>query len=68
MTKPSIQPVPQKEELFELVTANVPPGTRVLEVGCGEGRLAAALADAGYEVIAIDPRAPVGHIFRQVRL
>jgi SAM-dependent methyltransferase len=31
------------------------PPARVLEVGAGDGELAAALADAGYEVLAIDP-------------
>jgi SAM-dependent methyltransferase len=40
----------------------------VLEVGCGRGELAVALAAAGYDVLAIDPRAPEGEIFRQVRL
>jgi SAM-dependent methyltransferase len=33
-----------------------PPG-RVLEVGAGDGELAAALAAAGYDVLAIDPAA-----------
>ena len=32
-----------------------PPPARVLEVGAGEGELAAALAEAGYDVVAIDP-------------
>jgi 2-polyprenyl-3-methyl-5-hydroxy-6-metoxy-1,4-benzoquinol methylase len=41
---------------------------RVLEVGCGEGELARALAYAGHSVTAIDPRAPEGTIFRRVRL
>jgi SAM-dependent methyltransferase len=31
---------------------------RVLEVGCGEGELARALAHAGHSVTAIDPRGP----------
>jgi SAM-dependent methyltransferase len=34
--------------------------TRVLEVGCGDGELARAVARAGHSVIAIDPRAPEG--------
>ncbi len=40
----------------------------MLEVGCGDGRLALALAEAGHEVVAIDPAAPDGPIFRRVRL
>jgi SAM-dependent methyltransferase len=41
----------------------------VLEVGCGKtGELALTLADAGHDVVAIDPRAPGGPIFRQVAL
>jgi SAM-dependent methyltransferase len=42
--------------------------TRVLEVGCGEGELALALARAGHSVTAIDPKAPEGPIFRRVRI
>ena len=33
-----------------------PPPARVLEVGAGEGELAAVLGAAGYDVTAIDPR------------
>lgn len=33
-----------------------PPPARVLEVGAGEGELAAVLAAAGYDVTAIDPK------------
>ena len=44
------------------------PPARVLEVGCGGGELALALAGAGYDLTAIDPRAPEGPIFRQVAL
>ena len=41
----------------------------VLEVGCGrEGGVAPALAAAGHEVLAIDPEAPEGPLYRQVAL
>jgi SAM-dependent methyltransferase len=39
---------------------------RVLEVGCGrEGGLVGLLADAGYDVIGVDPHAPEGERFRR---
>jgi ubiquinone/menaquinone biosynthesis C-methylase UbiE len=41
---------------------------RVLEIGCGDGELALALATAGHDVVAIDPDAPEGAIFHRVRL
>ena len=41
---------------------------RVLEVGCGDGELALALAAAGHDVVAIDPEAPPGAIFRRLTL
>ena len=51
------------------VEAHLPPApARVLEVGCGRGDLARAIADAGYEVVAIDPDAPEGEIFRAISL
>jgi SAM-dependent methyltransferase len=44
------------------------PG-RVLEVGCGyEGGVAPALAAAGYDVLAIDPEAPEGPLYRRMTL
>lgn len=45
-----------------------PPSARVLEVGCGKGRLARALDDLGHRVTAIDPAAPEGAIFQPVSL
>jgi len=43
-----------------------PPPARVLEIGCGSGELARALAAARYAVTALDPEAPAGEPFRQV--
>jgi SAM-dependent methyltransferase len=54
-------------ELKAFVLSQLPaPPARVLEVGCGAGELAQALDEAGYEVVAIDPEAPDGSIFRRV--
>jgi SAM-dependent methyltransferase len=38
----------------------------VLDVGCGDGDLARALASAGFDVLGIDPQAPDGEIFRRI--
>lgn len=54
-------------EEFVLDQIDDPP-SRVLEVGCGEGELARALARAGHSVTAIDPQAPEGPIFRRARI
>jgi SAM-dependent methyltransferase len=52
--------------LTEFVLSQLPPApARVLEVGCGEGELARALDSSGYDVVAIDPEAPEGPIFRR---
>jgi SAM-dependent methyltransferase len=59
--------VPPSVEAF--VISHLPdPPSRILEVGCGDGELAHTLADRGYAVTAIDPKAPSGPIFRQVSL
>jgi len=55
-------------DLRAFVRANLPePPARVLEVGAGAGRLARALREAGYEVLAIDPE-PGDDDVRQVAL
>jgi SAM-dependent methyltransferase len=56
-------------DLTHFVLSQLPPTpARVLEVGCGEGELARALAAAGYDVVAIDPEAPEGPIFRRTTI
>jgi SAM-dependent methyltransferase len=56
-------------ELIDFVLSQLPPApARVLEVGCGEGKLARALDAARYEVVAIDPEAPQGPIFRRTSI
>ena len=46
-----------------------PPPLRVLEVGCGDqGGVTPALVAAGYDVLAIDPRAPEGPSYRRITL
>jgi len=55
-------------DLLAFVRANLPPPpARVLEVGAGDGELARALGDAGYDVVAIDPQ-PSGDAVRPVPL
>ena len=51
------------------VETHLPPAPgRVLEVGCGRGDLARAIARLGYQVDAIDPEAPMGPMFHAVSL
>jgi SAM-dependent methyltransferase len=55
--------------LDAFVTAHLPAApARVLEVGCGRGDLARAIAASGHDVVAIDPDAPSGHFFRATTL
>ena len=55
--------------LEPFVATHLPtPPARVLEVGCGHGALAFAMAGLGYDVLAIDPRAPEGELFERVSL
>lgn len=54
---------------MNFVASQLPAGpARVLEVGCGDGRLARELDELGHQVVAIDPAAPPGAIFQAVSL
>lgn len=62
-------PTVDMRPLTDFVLAELPPPpARVLEVGCGTGDLARTMDAAGYEVVAIDPAAPDGEIFRRIKL
>jgi SAM-dependent methyltransferase len=50
------------------VLARIPAQARVLEIGCGAGDLARGLAALDHAVVAIDPDAPEGPLYRQVTL
>jgi SAM-dependent methyltransferase len=55
--------------LYGFVTEHLQSApARVLEVGCSRGDLARAIAEAGHEVVAIDPDAPAGDLFRATSL
>jgi ubiquinone/menaquinone biosynthesis C-methylase UbiE len=57
------------ESLQAFVERHLPlTPARVLEVGCGQGDLARALAASGHIVVAIDPEAPDGELFESVSL
>jgi len=42
-------------EMLDLITTWLPPGGRVLDVGCGSGRMLTALAERGISGMGIDP-------------
>lgn len=51
-------------DVIAFMRATLPPPARVLEVGAGDGELAAALTAAGYEVVAIDPASEAENVRR----
>jgi SAM-dependent methyltransferase len=45
---------PAEAVAARLRSLGVPPGSLVVDAGCGTGRYAAALAEAGFRVIGLD--------------
>jgi 2-polyprenyl-3-methyl-5-hydroxy-6-metoxy-1,4-benzoquinol methylase len=43
-----------RAELWETITSTIPPGSRLLDLGCGTGIDATYLASKGYSVLAVD--------------
>jgi SAM-dependent methyltransferase len=55
-------------DLLAFVRASLPPPpSRLLEIGAGDGELARVIVEAGYDVLAIDPK-PAGANVRPVAL
>ena len=44
---------------LEMLESTMPPGSKVLDVGCGTGEMAATLAKRGYEVWGVDIAEPM---------
>jgi SAM-dependent methyltransferase len=55
----------QQEIRFLVDTLGLQPGMRVLDVGCGPGRHALALAHAGYDVVGVDHSAEFIRLARE---
>src|SRR6186997_2105963 len=41
-----------------VITAELAPGSPVLDVGCGDGGFVERLAQQGYDAVGMDPKAP----------
>ena len=52
---------------IEMALSYIPPKTRILDIGCGDGALLRAVADRANEAIGIDPDAPSEAVGPNVR-
>jgi len=43
------------EQILPLIAQHLPPSGRLLDVGCGEGQVARIAAEAGLDVVGVDP-------------
>jgi 2-polyprenyl-3-methyl-5-hydroxy-6-metoxy-1,4-benzoquinol methylase len=41
-----------------VIAAALPAGSRVLDVGCGDGGLVSRLGELGFDALGVDPAAP----------
>jgi len=58
LNHPQLTPERTANEIdFVLSETSIPPGGRILDVGCGPGRHSIELAQRGYTVVGIDPSA-----------
>jgi SAM-dependent methyltransferase len=60
-----VRPKPQFAPILERMLAIIPPNSRIIDVGCGHGRLAIPLAEAGHSVVATDVSEEMLALLRQ---
>jgi ubiquinone/menaquinone biosynthesis C-methylase UbiE len=60
------RPVPPAEVFDDLVElAQLPPGARMLEIGCGTGQATLPLAERGFSILAVELGANLANIARE---
>lgn len=59
------RPDPARTFLYQGVQDNVKPGSRLLDIGCGDGRDMAYYGSKGYEAWGIDSAEPMVHAARE---